>query len=192
MFSKARDASVPSRRSSGHQAGTASSTGSATSGRLRGLRPVRRCPHRGDLTDNRNAPVPTSAPSSPATADPWPSPAPSRAVRPQGRGDGPKTVGEDELMASPSTPVRRSRRRGDEWMLTSARRPAEAPDGARRGAIPTDAADVEMVPSSRVEIDGESTAKRSSSSSSSSRTMTMYRTSGPTSTSGRILEAVEV
>jgi len=74
----------------------------------------------------------------------------------------PKTVGEDELMAvALDAGAEDLADEGDEWMLTSA--PTDLPKlrtALDEAAIPTDAADVEMVPSSRVEIDGESTAKR--------------------------------
>jgi len=60
----------------------------------------------------------------------------------------PKTVGEDELMAvALDAGAGGSRRRGGRVDAdVRPDRPAEAPDGARRAAIPTDAADVEMVP----------------------------------------------
>ncbi len=74
----------------------------------------------------------------------------------------PKTVGEDDLMAvALDAGAEDLADEGDEWMLTSA--PTDLPrlrTALDEASIPTDAADVEMVPTSRVGIEGESTARR--------------------------------
>jgi YebC/PmpR family DNA-binding regulatory protein len=74
----------------------------------------------------------------------------------------PKSVGEDELMVvALEAGGEDLQDEGDEWMLTSA--PTDL--GTLRAAldasgIPVDSADIEMVPSTRVEVADESTAKR--------------------------------
>ena len=74
----------------------------------------------------------------------------------------PKSVGEDDLMAvALDAGGEDLRDEGDEWMVTSA--PSDLPTlrGALEAAsITVDSADLEMVPSARVEVTDESTAKR--------------------------------
>jgi len=74
----------------------------------------------------------------------------------------PKSVGEDELMADALDAGGEDLRdEGDEWMLTSAPTDLAALRSALEAAgISVDTADLEMVPSTRVEVADESTAKR--------------------------------
>ncbi|MGO9197761.1 MAG: YebC/PmpR family DNA-binding transcriptional regulator [Acidimicrobiales bacterium] len=74
----------------------------------------------------------------------------------------PKTVGEDDLMAvAVEAGAEDLQDEGDEWMLTSA--PGDLP-GLRQAleaaSMGIDVADVEMVPSARVAVEDEGTAKR--------------------------------
>ena len=74
----------------------------------------------------------------------------------------PKSVGEDDLMAvALDAGAEDLADEGDEWMLTSA--PGSLlplRSALEEASIPVDSADVEMVPSSRVRVEDESTAKR--------------------------------
>ena len=74
----------------------------------------------------------------------------------------PRSVGEDELMAAALEAGGEDLRdEGDEWMLTSAPADLAAMQSALSGAsIAVDSADLEMVPTTRVEVVDESTAKR--------------------------------
>jgi transcriptional/translational regulatory protein YebC/TACO1 len=74
----------------------------------------------------------------------------------------PKSVGEDELMAAALDAGGEDLRdEGDEWMLTSAPTDLSGLRSALDAAeIAVDSADLEMVPSTRVEVTDESTAKR--------------------------------
>jgi YebC/PmpR family DNA-binding regulatory protein len=74
----------------------------------------------------------------------------------------PKTVSEDELMGVALEAGAEDLADEDsDWVLTSA--PADLPTvkaALDSASIPVESADIEMVPSTRVEIDSESTAKR--------------------------------
>ncbi len=74
----------------------------------------------------------------------------------------PKTVGEDDLMAvALDAGAEDLQDEGDEWMLTSA--PGDLPtlrQALEDASIEIENSDVEMVPSARVAVDDESTAKR--------------------------------
>jgi YebC/PmpR family DNA-binding regulatory protein len=74
----------------------------------------------------------------------------------------PKSVGEDDLMAvALDAGAEDLADEGDEWMLTSG--PSDLPglrSALEAAAIPVDSADVELVPSTRVRVEDESTAKR--------------------------------
>ena len=74
----------------------------------------------------------------------------------------PKSVGEDELMAAALEAGGEDLRdEGDEWMVTSA--PADLGgihSALSAASIAVDSADLEMVPTTRVEVSDESTAKR--------------------------------
>ena len=74
----------------------------------------------------------------------------------------PKAVGEDDLMViALDAGGEDLRDEGDEWMLTSAPTDLAALRSALEAAgISVDTADLEMVPSTRVEVADESTAKR--------------------------------
>jgi YebC/PmpR family DNA-binding regulatory protein len=74
----------------------------------------------------------------------------------------PRSVGEDELMAAALEAGGEDLRdEGDEWMVTSA--PADLAgmhSALDKASIAVDSADLEMVPTTRVEVTDESTAKR--------------------------------
>jgi YebC/PmpR family DNA-binding regulatory protein len=74
----------------------------------------------------------------------------------------PKSVSEDELMSvALDAGAEDLADDGADWMLTSAPADLHALKTALEGAsMPVESAEVEMVPSTRVEIDSESTAKR--------------------------------
>jgi transcriptional/translational regulatory protein YebC/TACO1 len=74
----------------------------------------------------------------------------------------PKSVSEDDLMAvALDAGAEDLSDEGDEWMLTSAPGDLAGLRQALEGsAIPLESADVELVPSSRVPVADESTAKR--------------------------------
>jgi transcriptional/translational regulatory protein YebC/TACO1 len=74
----------------------------------------------------------------------------------------PKSVGEDELMTvALEAGGEDLRDEGDEWMVTSA--PAELAamhSALEKASIHVDSAELEMVPTTRVEVTDDSTAKR--------------------------------
>jgi transcriptional/translational regulatory protein YebC/TACO1 len=74
----------------------------------------------------------------------------------------PKSVGEDELMAAALEAGGEDLRdEGDEWMVTSAPADLAGIHSALSGAsIAVDSAELEMVPTTRVGVTDESTAKR--------------------------------
>jgi len=74
----------------------------------------------------------------------------------------PRSVGEDELMtAALDAGGEDIRDEGDEWMLTSGPSDlGELRSALDAASIPVDSADLEMVPTTRVEVADESTAKR--------------------------------
>jgi transcriptional/translational regulatory protein YebC/TACO1 len=74
----------------------------------------------------------------------------------------PKSVGEDELMAAALEAGGEDLRdEGDEWMVTSAPADLAGIHSALTGAsIAVDSAELEMVPTTRVGVTDESTAKR--------------------------------
>jgi transcriptional/translational regulatory protein YebC/TACO1 len=74
----------------------------------------------------------------------------------------PKTVGEDDLMSvALEAGAENLSDEGSDWMLTSAPTDLHALRTALdEAAIPVETADLEMVPTSRVEIDSEAVAKR--------------------------------
>jgi YebC/PmpR family DNA-binding regulatory protein len=165
MFSKARDASVPLdtieraiKRGTGELEGVRYEAVAYEGYAPSGVALIVEC-----LTDNRNR---TGADIRALFSRNGGSMAEPGAVSWQFERKGvvllPKTVGEDDLMSvALEAGAENLSDEGSDWMLTSAPTDLHALRTALdEAAIPVETADLEMVPTSRVEIDSEAVAKR--------------------------------